>query len=209
MKVLFVRNYLHKELVNKTPITIHENDDIQEIYDINNLYGESLLVKLFNDNVTQQTYDYVVLIDEDCKIYDSNVIYEIINYMEDNDIDMIGPSDGTMFNTWMRIHRDDLPNLFFTVLKTKKMIIGEDIKDWKIPTYHPKPSSSTFEGYYKSLTYYIYHLNMVYEPLKKYENKSEGIFTKILWKDKEFGIHTWYSRLYGKIYSIQNVLMHC
>jgi hypothetical protein len=194
-KILIVRNYINREVLDKTPIT---NFQILEIYGVDGLYGKKLLEKLFLEDKIQEEYDYVVLVDEDCLVYDEKFINEIIDYMDENDYDICGMPDGGMVR--MRFHRSDVPNLFFSIFKTEKikMINKDEYLEYKTPCDLYEENDivhcDNFEGYYKFLCYLEYSLNMTFLPLNAIQTEDDA--TVVFFNDRKICIHCWYSRVY-------------
>lgn len=194
-KILIIRNYMNYGLLIKTMIN---KDDQYLLNGKNGFYGEKLLNNIFFDKKIQDDYDYLVFIDEDCLVYNIDMIDKIILDMENNNYDIVGMPDG---GNNMRTHRDDVPNLFFTIIKTKKMknLNKNNFLNYKIPisiSNKKNVNYDTFEPYYKTLCFLIYELGFNFLKLKENFIISDSA-TELIYDNIPFCIHTWYSRKYG------------
>ena len=204
---IIIRNYIHKELIDKTPI---DDKNVRLVNGDGLFYGLKLLERLFLEERLQDKYEYVVFVDEDCFVYDEKLILSIISYMGKSKYDICGvPDGGTVL---IRQHRPDVPNLFFTIIRTKKLRdigIDEDMYMSYIPPVSGNAISDeityettsykydTFEPYYKILCYFVYECGMKFLPLTEAE---DGLFgeTEVYFSGNHLCTHTWYSRMYGK-----------
>ena len=192
---LIIRNYMNYDLLIKTMIN---KDDPYLLNGKNGFYGEKLLNNIFFDKKIQDDYDYLVFIDEDCLVYNIDMIDKIILDMENNNYDIVGMPDG---GNNIRIHRDDVPNLFFTIIKTKKMknLNKNNFLNYKIPisiSNKKNVNYDTFEPYYKTLCFLIYELGFNFLKLKENFIISDRA-TELIYDNIPFCIHTWHSRKYG------------
>ena len=62
-------------------------DDTIIVNGKNGLYGLSMLEKIFIDDKIHNKYDYVIIIDEDCMLYNIKYINDLIIFMNNNNID--------------------------------------------------------------------------------------------------------------------------
>lgn len=192
---VIIRNFISGKLLKKSLTSFSE----LHIEGKNSLYGKKLLDHIFNELNLHKKYEYIVLIDEDCFILNDDIIDEVIQYMEQNDIDIVGVPDGNV--THVRFHRPDVPNLFFTIFKTKKMdFTSLDVTNYKVPIGETKKgvyAYDDFEPYYQWLCFLIYKLNMKFQPLEAY-TLDDGWTTAVKFGGCDFAFHTWFARRYGK-----------
>lgn len=202
--IIAIRNYINREVLEKTKLTKLPSI---EIFGGNYLYGKKLLEKCFLHDRLQDKFDYIVFVDEDCFIYNENVIFDIINDMEENDMDICGMPDGGV--SLMRHHRNDVPNLFFTVFKCKKIreISESEYNEYTVPCdlYESDKTVScdAFEPYYKMLCFLRYELKMNFMALNDISddycqvlNGNTMYATTIFYDKNKLCIHCWYSRKY-------------
>lgn len=195
-KILVVRNYINEDVIDKTPINWFP---VLKIYGENGLYGKKLLEKLFFEDSLQEKYDYLILVDEDCFVYCDEYISKLVDYMENNHFEICGMPDGG--TSRIRNHRNDVPNLFFTIFDCRKIrnINKEGYMKYQVPTELYQNTDTVhcddFEGYYKMLCYLRYKLNMTFLPLTDvFENEERA--TVVSFNNKKLCIHCWYSRKY-------------
>lgn len=191
MTKIIIRNYLHKDLLEKTRTKYEEYD----IYGENNLYGGWLLEKLFFKDEIHHEYDYVCFFDEDC-IVDN--IDKILDMMESSDVDIVGVPDGNSVH--MRTHRPDIPNMFFVIIKTKKLQ-NLDYNSYINHTVNNGYIGDTFgfnnvEPYYKFFSYLINDLSCVFFQLNAKTSKLDNETTEVFFDGKMIAAHTWWSRRY-------------
>lgn len=196
--IIFIRNYMNQDLLEKTKLN---NVECLYINGGNGLYGLKLLEEIFIKRKLQDKYKYVVLVDEDCLITNINSVFGLIQNMELNNFDMCGVPDGGCVN--IRGHRADVPNLFFTIIKTDKLKIfnADEYKNFNVPVKEsllPNVKYDIFEPYYKFLTYLIYKLNFTFLNLRAKESDCDAITTIVIdGNGKDFAYHTWYARKYN------------
>jgi len=192
---VIIRNICNQTLFDKTKID-YEPQII--INGKNGLYGQKLLVKLFIEDRIQNKYRFVCLIDEDCLLYDTKHISDIIQYMIENSIDIMGVPDGGEIN--MRKHRPDVPNLFFVIIDTLKLkqISSNDLRSYNVPIGENGDNYSydDFEPYYKTLCFMNEKLNYKFTPFKA-KNIIDDKTTEVYFNDKPVCLHTWYARAYN------------
>lgn len=197
---IVIRNYLHEELLNATDIESPTTPCLM-MYGANRMYGLAFLEKIFIQERVQDRYDYIVFVDEDCYVHNADTtIPALIKRMEEDGADMLGVPDGGVINH--RNHRDDVPNLFFTIFKSEKIrksIFAREYYDYVIPTDGPETPTikyDTFEPYYKMLCFLRYKLGMVFLPLTDVINCKDE--TTIVRNNNERACtHAWLSRQYS------------
>jgi GR25 family glycosyltransferase involved in LPS biosynthesis len=191
MSLIVVRNYIHKDLVELTKTSYDELLISGENY----LYGIRLLEKVFFQDNLQSNYDYICFVDEDCIVsnFDS-----IIKMMDETDVDVVGVPDGNCVD--MRVHRPDVPNLFFVIIKTKKMqnLSFDEYNEFNVSVGYAGETFNydTYEPYYKFFCYIKYKLNCNFFYLNAKTSKFDNATTEVFFDDKLFAAHTWYSRFY-------------
>ena len=188
---VIVRNILSSEVFNRTNIIY---DDTIIVNGKNGLYGLSMLEKIFIDDKIHNKYDYVIIIDEDCMLYNIEYINDLIIFMNNNDIDYMGFPDGGEENI-IRHYNENIPNLFFVIIKTKK------IKDINQDSYNAYKQSYQNNDDYEPYYMFFNFLNEIYScKFKKLKFKFilDKPTTELIFNDKSICLHTWYSRLYNE-----------
>lgn len=196
LKSIIIRNYMNTNLLQRT--LLHVDNEIL-ISGANRLFGKALLEKIFVRDNMQAQYEYIVLVDEDCLMLDSNAIDDIIDMMEQTDVDMVGVADGNEIR--IRNHRPDVPNIFFTVFKTKKLqnLNLSEINNFPIPQGYIGNTFryDSFEPYYPYLCYFVYGRGCHFLSLKAETSKLDNFTTEVYYEDRLICVHTWYARQYA------------
>ncbi|UUC47038.1 hypothetical protein [Flavobacterium cerinum] len=129
-KIAIVTTVASFKLYTKTATLFPEGitkiviDGTQGMYGIESIHY--MFRKLKNKGV-----EWIIMADEDIFFYDSELIFELIEHMKSNDLDICGVRDGGMIG-----HRNNNPeaiNTFFSVLNFKK--IAEKYNQKEIMTY--------------------------------------------------------------------------
>lgn len=192
---IIIRNFISGKLLKASLTSFPE----LHIDGSNSFYGKKLLDNIFNERNLHKKYDYIVLIDEDCFMLNDNAVDELICYMEQNDVDIVGVPDGLA--TPVRFHRPDVPNIFFTIFKTKKMTFDpSEVANYKVPIGESKQgvyAYDNFEPYYQWLCFMVYKLGMVFKPLEAH-TLDDNWTTAVSFNGNGFAYHTWFARRYEK-----------
>lgn len=194
-KLVVVRCVMNRNLLDLTKIDYPN----QILVDGNDgVYGQKLLEKLFLGERLQERCDYVCFIDEDCLLYRTDVLEDIVSYMENNGIGMLGVPDGGSVE--IRRHRPDVPNLFFVVMDVSLLRVFDisEYRDFQVTlgevgeTY----AFDSFEPYYKTLCFMVERLGCKFTPLKAV-TLGDGISTEVYFNGRPMCLHTWYARKYN------------
>jgi hypothetical protein len=152
--------------------------------------------------------DIVVVVDEDCFITDWSIVEQIVKDVVDNDYAFAGMPDGGMIkhrtNSWV------VANPFFLVLNCKlikqsNILLDRkyvDICDYNKIFHESKKPDFVNEEYrnfddeiFNGLFYYLaYTMKPLYI---KGRIVIDDIATTLTYNNKDFLIHTWYSREYS------------
>jgi len=158
------------------------------------------LLNLFNFND-----DWVINIDDDAFVFDSQRILNLIEFMHENNYDYCGMPDGGIVNE--RRHNPIVPNAFFNIINVKNIKINrneiyqtkftDDLKQY-IPSIL-KPDIlyqwNTREQYYCLFFWLIKRYKCLF--LNAYEHV-DGMSTILQdHEGNDFLIHTWCARTYG------------
>lgn len=194
MKKLFIRNWINEDVLK---LTDFDKETTVKMNGVNRFYGRPLLEDIFFNKQWQNNYDWLIFVDEDCKVYDFELIDEIINYMEKEGYGIAGPKD---HGTKMRGFRPDVPNMFFTIFKCS-MLRGIDYNDydnWIIPIIDSIPLNyNYYEPYYYPLTYCVYKQHMKFLPFKEITSSVDNATSILYFNDKPFCAHTWMTRFFN------------
>lgn len=159
--------------------------------------------------ISQLEYDYVINVDEDIAFIDDKVIYEIIDYMEENNYDYCGVADGG--EILVRINNPLAMNPFFNIFNAKKirtMVSQFDLninskkmleEDWDKKLKHPKKCKYQYND---AEPFYPFFYNLIKMGIKglylSAENFEDEISTIVKFNNKNILCHTWYAREYKK-----------
>lgn len=178
---------------------------------ITNQHGAAGSINYLYDIILKNEYDYVINIDEDMFIYNIDAINSLLEYMIENDIDYCGmPDGGTCIH---RKHSPIVVNPFFNIFNAKKIrqyldstsfvntYTYSDSLDSKIPHHILKKgyewTNDNYEPYYPFF-YWLASRDFKCEYLQSYEHTDECSTILKNQIGEEIGIHTWYSREYGR-----------
>lgn len=193
-KVVLVRSVIHPELYEMTK----SYDYIEIVKGNNNFYGKDIIETIFFKQDFCLYYKYVCFIDEDC-VFSEEGLNSIIQMMESSDVDIVGVPDGGCVE--MRKHRPDVPNLFFTVIKTSKIrnINFDEYNSYEVKNGYECDSFKydNFEPYYKFFCYLTYGLRLNFFNLNAKQSDIDNITTEVYFDNKLVAAHTWFARLYN------------
>ena len=158
-----------------------------------------------------KSYDWIIFLDEDAAILNSNRLHELINYMQYEKFAVAGVRDGGEME--FRKGNPHFPNLSFCVINRKLLP--------KCINYSPKLSSDFFTNkenfdkipcsnisgkiYECSEEYYNFFNELKLKNLKflflqsSFDNQSEDEYTTVFLDHKgiDLIIHTWWARAFG------------
>jgi hypothetical protein len=177
-------------------------------------YREWTDARRFLYDCIDDSEDIVVVIDDDCFITDWSVVEQIAKDVIDNDYAFAGMPDGGVIkhrtNSWV------VANPFFLVLncklirKNSKILNRDFIDEFKYNNFiHPLRMPDFIEGEYRNFDDEIfnglfYYLAVLFNPLYiKGKIVIDDIATTLTYNDKDFLIHTWYSREYSAYDSVK------
>lgn len=161
-----------------------------------------MMKKLKNKDI-----NWLVMMDEDVILKDAEVIFDIIEEMNKNDYTICGIRDGGVIKH--RRYNPYVINTFFSVIdfnELKKVWNPKEIR------YHQRIEEGEFEDDLSNLRF-DYDAMSLFEPyycfyfwlrrMKKNflfldsEMKDDEISNSLIFKEMDFGVHTWYARSYG------------
>jgi carbonic anhydrase/acetyltransferase-like protein (isoleucine patch superfamily) len=165
--------------------------------------------KYLYDLILDNRYDWVVNIDEDFFTFNENAIFELFDYMIENEYDYCGISDGGMC-----VHRQHSPivmNPFFNIFNSKKIRDALDnvsyVETFRYDhsMYRHMPdnikegfnwTNDNYEPYYP---FFYWLPERGFKPLYLESNEAEDGISTVLKNHLgvDIGIHTWYTRNYG------------
>lgn len=173
----------------------------------NDMHGVDSLIFMFK-KLKNTDYEWVIMVDEDVFFTNQDKIFNLIDYMIDNDFTVCGVRDGGMIS-----HRNYNPlaiNMFFSIINYKKIkstLTINDIREnhhvnfkfnFKLPEFKSefdlKSLKEPYYGFYfwlLSKGYKILYLNI--------KNSLNDYLSTIVLdhKENELLIHTWYARSYN------------
>ena len=205
-RICFMTRSMNDSLYKKMRSLINIDYDFIRNVNCSGTYGSA---KYLYDLILNNTYDWIINIDEDFFTFDESAIFDMLDYMKDNGYDYCGVSDGGMC-----IHRKHSPivmNPFFNIFHAKKIREALDdvsyVETFKYDNsmceYMPNNikngfewDNDNFEPYYP----FFYWLRVrgfkpLYLESYEYSDKISTILKNH--NGVEIGIHSWYSRNYG------------
>lgn len=172
------------------------------------MYGINSLFFMFN-KLNNTNYDWVIMADEDVFFTCPNEIFEIVDFMDENNYAICGVRDGGEIN-----HRNFNPhvvNTFFSVLnlkKIKKYLNKSEILKNQYPIKSNEKAfsilkyaydiDSLYEAYY-CLYFYLIRKGLKFLYLKAVSPYLDSITNAVLTpSSKTLLIHTWHARDFNK-----------
>ncbi len=156
--------------------------------------------------------DWLIMADEDVIFKNPQAVFDLIEFMEQNDYSVAGVRDGGAIK-----HRNNNPyaiNTFFSILNFKKVSQLFDAKEIKANQFINENEFSDNLGHLKfefqrtSLyePYYCFYFwlrrkgeNILFLDSRMVERENEEISNEVFLQDgTSLLIHTWYARSYGK-----------
>jgi hypothetical protein len=236
-KVKIVSNYINEELYKESK-SFYEKVDFIEHIKINGsggLYGLSFFEYVIK-NI--DSCDWMIYIDEDCFITDTNAMLDLLFYQIKNNISFSGMPDGGVISH--RFHNPISINAFFTIINLKflrtfynpninqfynkdldvfipnnllKTNIKQEEKFSRTIAEGYKPYGiiyDNFEPYYK-IFFSMLRNNCKYLYLDAYDSDLDDLTTILKnHEGKEFAYHTWFARSYHSHKNrINNVINYC
>jgi hypothetical protein len=209
-KIAIVTTVVSFELYRRTATLFPKGIDKIVIDGTTGLYGIQSIKLIFEKKIFQK-YDWIILADEDVFFYDSNLVFRLIEQMQEQEYDICGVRDGGVIK-----HRFDNPlavNTFFCVVNYKEIVKQFNFdKVMKCQRFFP-------ELYLKedfSNLLYAYNIKSLKEPyycfffwaaLNEYKFlyldtvnpvNNDVIGNVILNNENEkIGFHSWYARAYN------------
>jgi hypothetical protein len=209
-RIALVTTVCNQLLYKKTVNTFPKNIDLIAIDGSKGLFGIDSIKFMF-DKLSSDTYDWIIMADEDVLFIAPNEVFSIIEKMNNENIVVCGVRDGGVLS-W-RDKNPFLVNPFFCILnfKTIKSIYNRDEIDKnqyilenefaddlsKLPFKYDE--KSIFEEYY-CFFLWLRRKEMKFEFLDAVSNTFENDLETTTVFDlngNAFLYHTWYARTYG------------
>ena len=172
----------------------------------NGMHGIHSIIFAFN-KLLNKNIEWSILADEDVIFKNANVVYSIINKMEEENISVCGIRDGGVIKH--RQFNPHLVNTFFTILNFKEISSEWNKSEIKKHQYILPNEFKFNENIFKE----PFDVKSLYEPyycfflwLKRKDKKflyleaqmlNDNISNTILYNGEPFAYHTWYARSYN------------
>lgn len=197
-------------LYKKTVAFFPENIKLIAIDGSNGLFGLNSIKFMFK-KIRKHQIKWLILADEDVIFINSKIVFDIINNLEEEKIDVCGIRDGGMIS-W-RGKNPYLPNPFFCILNLENIFpiyseieflnnnysVKDEFDDDLSDLIYPYNKESLYEDYY-CFFLWLRRKKISFKFLKAevagFENDQET--TAVYgYNDEVFLYHTWYARTYG------------
>ncbi|WP_166963649.1 hypothetical protein [Yeosuana marina] len=172
----------------------------------NGMHGIHSIYYIFK-KLSNKDIDWLILADEDVVFNNANVVYSIINKMEEENISVCGVRDGGIIS-----HRNYNPivvNTFFTIINFKEIssewnksevkknqyILPNEFQVDKNIFKEPFDVKSLYEPYYCFFLWLIRKGNKFL--YLEAQMLNDNISNTILYDGEPFAYHTWYARSYN------------
>lgn len=214
-KIVIVTTVSSKSLYSKTASLFPSEIDKVVIIGAHGLYGLESIKFMFK-KLKRKKYDWLIMAYEDLFFYDTNLVFGLIEYMNQNKLDICGVRDGGAIKH--RYHNPEAINTFFSIMHFSK--ISELFDSKQIETFQRFIPSLYFEKNYEGLKYnfdihslkepyYCFYfwakcngLNFLYLDVINPVGE-DSIGNIILNPDgKKIAFHSWYARAY-QVYDAQ------
>ena len=117
-KIGIVTTVASFNLYNRTATLFPKEIDKIVIDGTNGMYGLNSIDFMFS-KLKNKGYEWIIMADEDVFFYDSDIVFDLINYMDNKDLDICGVRDGGVIQH--RFHNPEAINTFFSVINFKKI----------------------------------------------------------------------------------------
>ena len=171
------------------------------------MHGLSSIFYMFN-KLKNKNIDWLIMADEDVVFINTNVIFDIVDTMQQNNYTVAGVRDGGVVSH--RTFNPNMINTFFSIINFKEVLKIWDKEDVKKNQYinnnefSVDASTLKYEFDVNSLyePYYCFYLwlkrrgkNFLYLDAKMHE---DSIANSIQFNGNTLLYHTWHARSYGK-----------
>jgi hypothetical protein len=117
-KIAIITTVSSFKLYNKTS-TLFPKDIKKIVIDgTNGMYGLNSIDFMFK-KLKYKNLDWIIMADEDVFFYDASLVYDLISYMKNNNLDICGVRDGGVIQH--RFHNPEAINTFFSIVNFKKI----------------------------------------------------------------------------------------
>ncbi|MBJ2126429.1 hypothetical protein [Flavobacterium sp. IB48] len=157
-KIAILTTVANFELYKRTATIFPEEIDKIVIDGTNGMYGLESINYMFK-KLNSKKYEWIIMADEDIFFYDSNLVFDLITYMDKNDYQISGVRDGGLIKH--RINNPEVINTFFSVINFKKL---SEIYDFKLVKEHQIFIPEIFENKDYSFLKYDYDIKSLDEP---------------------------------------------
>lgn len=216
-KIAIVTTIVSKKLYTKTATLFPKGINKYCIDGTNGMYGLNSIDFMF-EKFKSKAYDWIIMADEDVFFYDSNKVFEIIEYMKTKKYDICGIRDGGVIKH--RFHSPEAINTFFSIINFKSLRERYNLKEIKLfQKYLPELylnkdySRLPYEFDIKSLKepYYCFYFWAL-------QNKFEFLYLDVINpvgndttgniilspSGEKVAFHSWYARAY-EVYEDQTI----
>lgn len=216
-RIAIVTTVVSFKLYEKTATLFPKGIDKIVIDGTNGLYGIKSIKLIFEKQLFQK-YDWIILVDEDVFFYDSNLVFRLIEQMQEQKYSICGVRDGGVIK-----HRFDNPlavNTFFCIINYKEIVKKFDFnKVLKYQRFFPELytkedyNNLPYEYNIKSLKepYYCFYFwlrlnghKFLYLDTVNPVSKDEVGNIVLNSNNEKIAFHSWYARAYN-VYEDQTV----
>lgn len=171
----------------------------------NGMHGIDSIFYMF-DKLSNKNIDWLILADEDVVFNDSNLVFSILQKMNEEQICVSGVRDGGVISH--RHYNPIMVNTFFVIINFKEILEIWDKSAVRKNQYILSDEFKMKQGELKG----GFNIDSLYEPyycfflwLKRNNKRflyleaqmlDDGISNNILFEGKVFACHTWYARSY-------------
>jgi hypothetical protein len=216
-KIAIVTTVVNFELYNKTSTLFPVGIEKYVIDGTDGMYGIHSINFMFN-KFKNKNYDWIIMIDEDVFFYDSNLVFELIDYMQNNHFSIAGIRDGGTIKH--RLFNPEAINTFFSIVNFAEIKVRFNYKE--ILSFQKYIPNLYFNNDYSELKfdfninslkepYYCFYFWLHHNDFKfLYLNadsplENDDIGNTILSPDgKKIAFHSWYARAYN-VYEDQTI----
>jgi hypothetical protein len=219
-KIAIITTVASFKLYNKTATLFPKGIDKIVIDGTTGMYGLNSIEFMF-EKFKSKNYDWIIMADEDVFFYDANLVFELIEYMDEHNFDICGIRDGGEIEH--RFHNPEAINTFFSILNFKKISVKYEYrlildcqkyipelyanKDYSVLKYS-YDLQSLKEPYY--CFYFWAHLNhFKFLYLDTINPVGDDMIGNVILSPtgEKMAFHSWYARVY-EVYEDQTVRLN-
>lgn len=209
-KIAIVTTVFSRKMYAKTASLFPKGIDKYVIDGTNGMYGLDSIDFMFR-KFKNKKYDWIIMVDEDVFFYKSDLIFDVIKKMMENDCSICGVRDGGVIKH--RFHNPEAVNTFFSIINFSALKEKYNLKKIK---FFQKYTPELYQNKDYSQLPYCFDIKSLKEPYYCFYFWAHHNNYKFLYLDsinpvgndevgsiilspsgEKIALHSWYARAYG------------